>query len=253
MTPTQEGQERIKNYLLGLLSDEARQEIEQDILSNQEVLAEILMVEDDLTDEYVRGGLSPHQRTQFENHFLAPPARQENLRFARALNRYVTTHPSGQTFTDRTTGTWFFRNQARLIPVAAAVAVIVIAAAAALWFFIPRQTAPQTFATLTLSLTPNTRGEEAQLPRVKLPLGKDALKIFLKLPQSVTATRYRVQLVNTGGESKSLTISEQDAQSIAVEIPATQLRPGQYALNLIAVKADGTEQRLSGSYYFIAE
>jgi methionine-rich copper-binding protein CopC len=62
-----------------------------------------------------------------------------------------------------------------------------------------------------------------------------------------------VQFVNTAGESKSLTISEQDAQSVAVEIPANQVRPGQYALNLIAIKADGAEQRVNGSYYFIVE
>jgi len=252
MTLIQEGQDRIRLYLLGLLSDEARKEIETDILGNEGMFAEVLIIEDELTDEYVGGKLSPGERANFENHFLAAPERRENLRFARALNRFVKTHPSEQAPGNRSRRNGFLSNRVRLVPVAAAVAIVVIVAAT-LWFFFPRQTPPRTFVTLTLIISPSTRGDEAQQPRVKLPLEKDALKIFLRLPQPPAATSYRVQLLNTSGESRSLTISEQDPQSVAVEIPATQLRSGQYALNLFAIKADGKEQRISGSYYFIAE
>jgi hypothetical protein len=238
-------------YLLGLLSDEARKAIETDILGNEGMFAEVLIIEDELTDEYVGGKLSPDERANFENHFLAAPERRENLRFAQALNRYVKTRPSQQALGNRSSGK-LLSNRVRLVPLAAAVAIVVIVTAA-LWFFFPRQTAPRTFATLTLVISPSTRGDEAQLPKVKLPLAKDALKIFLRLPQPPAATSYRVQLRNTSGESRPLTISEQDAQSVAVEIPATQLRSGQYALNLFAIEADGKEQRISGSYYFIAE
>jgi anti-sigma-K factor RskA len=254
MTPTQEAQKIIRQYLLGALSDEDRERIEQAILTDGDVFAELLIIEDELTDEYVQGGLSADERARFENHFLTEPERQDNLRFARALNRYVATHPSAPDDADLPSGKWFPANQARFIPVAAAVAAVLMIAAA-LWFFLPRQPSPGTFATLTLSLTSNTRGDaQDQLQRVKLPLGKDALKIFLRLPNSMpVATAYRVQLMNSGGQSKSLPAKVQDAQLVFVEIAAAELPAGQYVLNLFAIKADGSEQRISGSYSFIVE
>lgn len=254
MTPTQEVQKMIRRYLLGALSDGDRERIEQDILTNGDVFTELLIIEDELLDEYVRGSLSDDERARFENHFLTVPERQEDLRFARALNRYVANQPSAPEDLERPKGKWFPTMQPRFIPAAAAVAVVVMIAAA-LWFFLPRQPSPRTFATLTLSLTSNTRGDgEDQLKRVKLPLDKDALKIFLRLPNSMTAaTAYRVQLLNTAGESKSLPAATQDEQLVSIEIPAAQLRAGQYVLTLFAIKADGAEQRISGSYSFIAE
>jgi hypothetical protein len=252
MKPMLEDQERIRQYLLGLLPDQAREAVEKDILVNDEMYAEVLIIEDELNDEYVRESLSPEERAQFESHFLAAPERQENLQFARAFNRYVKSHPSRQ-FTDPNHRAWFPGSQVRLVRVATAVAVVVMVAAA-LWFFIPRQTAPRTFATLTLIMNPSTRGDGNDLPRVGLPLGKDALKIFLTLPQSTpAAANYRVQLLTTAGESRSLAISDRNAQSVTVQIPATQLRRGQYVLNLFAIKADGSEQRISGNYSFIVE
>src|SRR6267143_3345918 len=89
MTPIQELQERIRRYLLGQLSDGAGEEMERDLLANEDIFAELLIIEDELTDEYVKGRLTPDERANFERHFLATPERQEDLRFAQALNRYV--------------------------------------------------------------------------------------------------------------------------------------------------------------------
>ena len=47
MTPTPEVQERIRRYLLGQLSDGAREEIEQDLLANEELFEELLVAEED--------------------------------------------------------------------------------------------------------------------------------------------------------------------------------------------------------------
>jgi hypothetical protein len=113
---------------------------------------------------------------------------------------------------------------------------------------------PPTFAIITLAIRPNTRDEGVQAPKINLPLGKDALRISLGLPNPPpAAVRYRVQLLGANDESRSLGIAGQDAQSVVVEIPGTQLQRGQYALNLFAIKADGTEQRITGSYYFTVE
>src|SRR5205085_9066264 len=116
--------------------------------------------------------------TNFERHFLATPERQQNVRFARALNRYITseadhelTRAVSQPFW--TTHTWVRR--------AAGVAAI-IAVAAVLWFLLPRSQAPKTFAALTLNISPSNREAGARSTRVPFPLNADALKISLQLP-----------------------------------------------------------------------
>src|SRR5260221_14008604 len=108
MTPIQEGQDRIRLYLLGLVSVEARKEIETDILGNEGMFAEVLIVEDELTDEYVGGRLSPDERANFESHFLAAPERRGNLRFSPAPNRLVKNHPGDQAPGKRRSKTLFF-------------------------------------------------------------------------------------------------------------------------------------------------
>jgi hypothetical protein len=247
MMPTQEVQQRIRQYLLGQVSGRAREEIERELLADDEVFAELLIIEDELTDEHVNGCLSPDDRANFERHFLATPERQEDLRFAKALNRYVTARTSERT--DLPLPRALSRPARRL---AAAIAVVVIMAGA-LWFFFVRQQTPPTYLTFTLTISPNTREEGVHATKVG-PLGKQTLRLLLRLPnQSPPAAAYRVQLLDTNGESRSLKTAGQDAQSVTVEIPAAQLRHGQYALRLFAINGDGTEQRVTGCYYFTVE
>jgi methionine-rich copper-binding protein CopC len=124
-----------------------------------------------------------------------------------------------------------------------------------LWLSLFRAPSPQTFAALTLTINvSNNRAEGAQASKVKLPLNASALKISLTLPERLpTAARYRVELENDNGETKGLEITEQEARSVTVVIPAEQLIRGQYALKLFTTKADGTEQRINGSYFFTVE
>jgi anti-sigma-K factor RskA len=247
MTPTQEVQQRIRQYLLGQVSGGAREEIERELLADDEVFAELLIIEEELTDDYVNGCLSPIDRANFESHFLATSGRQEDLRFASALNRYVTTRASARADLAKP---WILSRQARRL--AAAVAVVVIMAGA-LWFFFVRQQTPPTYLTLTLTISPNTREEGVQSTKVG-PLGKQTLRILLRLPDpSPPSAGYRVQLIDTNGEPRSLNIAGQDAQSVTVEIPAAQLQRGQYALRLFEIKGDGTAKRISGCYYFTVQ
>src|SRR5712691_2711185 len=89
MTPTPELQERIRRYLLGQLDDGARQEIERDLLTNEELFEELLVIEDEIIDEYLGGKLSAEERASFERNFLATPERHEKLKFGRAFDRYL--------------------------------------------------------------------------------------------------------------------------------------------------------------------
>jgi RNA polymerase sigma factor (TIGR02999 family) len=73
-------------YLLGELSEVDRDRFEDRYLADDTIYEQLLTVEDDLVDSYVRGELSPSQREHFERHFLSSPGRREKVDFARAFD-----------------------------------------------------------------------------------------------------------------------------------------------------------------------
>jgi anti-sigma factor RsiW len=252
MTPIQELQERIRRYLLGQLTDGAGEEMERDLLANEEIFAELLIIEDELTDEYVNGRLPPHERANFERHFLATPERQEDLRFAQALNRYIKADKNNK----QTAGVHppvFRYGQTFLFRAIAAVAVVAILLGA-WWIIRHRSPARMNLATLTLTISASDRSEGIRAKAVQLPRDADGLQILLQLPdQSVAAVRYRVELEHDDGEKKSFEAAASDRQTISVVIPAAELKRGLNSLKVFALRGDGKEQRIPGNYFFTVE
>jgi hypothetical protein len=132
----------ISRYLLGELTEEQQVEIEDRAFSDQEYLASITAVENDLIDEYVRGELSPAERQRFERRFLASAERRKRVEFARALGTVVSEAPGPEKKVVQDVRRWSWRESfyaflnglnpaARLAFVAASVLVI----AGAAWLF----------------------------------------------------------------------------------------------------------------------
>ena len=82
----------MRAYLLGTLDSALKAELEERILYAPEVYEELLIVEEELIDQYVAGGLSQSEQQQFETHFLITAERQNNLRFGKLLKRYLNSH-----------------------------------------------------------------------------------------------------------------------------------------------------------------
>ena len=78
-----ESKETLVRYILGELSQEEREALEQRYFVNDEVWAELQAAETDLIDSYLRNELSVPQRDHFEQYFLASPRRRRRLEFAR--------------------------------------------------------------------------------------------------------------------------------------------------------------------------
>jgi hypothetical protein len=85
-------------YLLGQLPEEEQLRLEERAFSDQEYLQNVLAVERDLIDEYVRGELSGVERRQFEKLFLASSDRRRKVEFARALVSVVSESPLSESF-----------------------------------------------------------------------------------------------------------------------------------------------------------
>jgi hypothetical protein len=80
----------IKDYLLGaeLDSDDLRR-IERLYFSDQSVMEQLELVEDELIEQYIRAELSPEDTRRFQEHFLSSPRNQERVRFFQNLQRLV--------------------------------------------------------------------------------------------------------------------------------------------------------------------
>ena len=75
----------IAQYLLGDLHEEQQVGIEDRAFQDEEYLATITAVENDLIDDYVRQELSETERRKFETKFLASAERRKRVDFARAF------------------------------------------------------------------------------------------------------------------------------------------------------------------------
>jgi hypothetical protein len=75
----------MRRYLLGALPESEQVALEQQFFADGEMLDHVWAVENELVDGYVRGQLSPAERQQFEQHYLASPGHRERVAFARTL------------------------------------------------------------------------------------------------------------------------------------------------------------------------
>ena len=262
-------QNEIRQYLLGQLSDEQQQAMERRFVVEDDIFEELEASETQLIDEYAAGELDEAARRQVEQHFMTRPGRERDLAFARIFRRYVNSRTDSRSGSkadsqsaakpanfyidhpnQRTAQAWC-ENSGWLLRAAATVAVVALIAAIA-WFALPRTSTPRTLATLNLTLSAGNRAEGVSASKVALP--SEGLKLVLRLPDGSTPTTgYRARLLSGDGEVKTLEIVDRDAQTVSAVIPAGLLKPGPYAVKLLTLAADGSEQPINGSYFFTVE
>jgi hypothetical protein len=77
--------QQLVRYLLGLLSPDQTDRVDELSVVDDDIAARLRVVEDDLVDAYVRGALSGDTLARFESHYLSSPLRRERVRFARSF------------------------------------------------------------------------------------------------------------------------------------------------------------------------
>src|SRR3990172_9249313 len=79
----------LRDYLLGGLTEDAKEQLERRFMTEDGDFQELLIEEEELVDDYVRDQLSEPDRLRFESHFLCTPERRRKLRFAATLREYL--------------------------------------------------------------------------------------------------------------------------------------------------------------------
>ncbi|HEY0429805.1 MAG TPA: hypothetical protein VGC76_18625 [Pyrinomonadaceae bacterium] len=75
----------IRRFLLGEMPADARTAFEERFVADESLFEQISVTEDELIEAYVRGTLSPAEKTNFEREFLSTETRRRRVRFARAM------------------------------------------------------------------------------------------------------------------------------------------------------------------------
>jgi hypothetical protein len=86
--PSPATEERLTQYLLGELSDSDSSDLEKEYFDDDAAFEQLMAVEEELMDEYVRGGLSPDRRERLEKR-LQLTQQDSRVKFARALSHWV--------------------------------------------------------------------------------------------------------------------------------------------------------------------
>ena len=244
MALNDQDQARVREYLLGRLSDDDQQEIEERLMVEDQLFEELEISKGELIEEYRAGDLEPHEKSFFEGNFLATPEGRQRQLFTVALdciaNPVSTKSPSMLQRLQAFFGGSFLPVAATVI---AAIAIVVIAGP---WF----QPLQRSLAvTLTNSSTRRASGEVIY-EEVKVGSDVGEIRLSLIVPQpSVPVATYRVELDDRSNKSL-LTPVSQDQNSVLVVIPAKQLLPGLYSLKLTAISPDNTEHKIPGDYLF---
>lgn len=238
----------VRQYLLGQLTDDQQQILEQRLLAEDELSQELEVTTEELVDEYLANELTPKEAEWFELHYLASPQGKHSLKFARTFQRYFSSQErKKRSWTEQLSYVW--NRQAMPLRAAAGLAAVVIVVGV-IWLARPPK--PRSFATINLTNSPSSRSVGGEVARIKLK--EDALRINLMLPApATTEVRYRAELIDGKGQMRTVEPIGQDARSVSIEISASWLTPGQYAITLSTISADNALQRIPGNYQFIIE
>lgn len=232
--------EVLRSYLLGTLEAEPRAELEERILSDPAVYEELLLLEEELIDQYVAGGLSKAERQQFETYFLITAERQKKLRFGQLLKRYMTSievpalsenvsvPQLNQTLPPRRFWTLLLF----------AVVIVVVMGISLLSWFALRKAAEQ--PTVVVQLAPSS----VETKGVTVP--PQGFNVKLELAVANTRfKRYKSELFreNKSVQTETLRIeSKGEQQIVPFTITGETLSPGDYQVKLSGVSDSGQDE-----------
>jgi hypothetical protein len=89
MNPQNDEEVLRKDYLLGQLSDQTREQVEERLLDDDDFVEKLSTTEDNLIDDYVFGALSESECKSFEENFVINDERRRKVQFAQSVDLYL--------------------------------------------------------------------------------------------------------------------------------------------------------------------
>jgi hypothetical protein len=236
--------DEVRQYLLGSLSEPARERLERRVLNEAEINEEVQAKEDELIDHYLAGKLNVEERSQFETHFLIPEERQKKLRFGRTLRKYLDSLPRSEAQDVSDSGRVRLRWLQPRPVLVASLLFICLGLLGALWVVNNRRLENRfTGQTLSITLDPgSSRANDGRIQRIAVPASYTYVEVQLGMGSN-EYSRYEVELsrerqpLNT---YKSLQAQTKEGRSVLiVSIPAPLLEPGDYIFKVSGTTNSG--------------
>lgn len=89
MKENNEDKTAIRRLMLGDLSEEEQQRIEERFITDDGYRESVLMEENELIEDYLEGALPEHEMKKFRARFLSTPTQRRKVKIARALKKYA--------------------------------------------------------------------------------------------------------------------------------------------------------------------
>lgn len=266
-------QETIRLYLLGETTPEDSSWLEGELLADAAVFQELLIVEDELIDQYLGDELTPSERQKFETHFLLAPERQQKLHFGRALRKYVNLVGESEPLEDDAAenladekpdvvkpppkrGVLSFLPFANPIVSYSLAAAILLIVGGLSWVMFNnwRQQRPQEPGNVYVAtLTPGLTRDGGEMKRISIAPGTDRVQLRLLLTSDEPQT-YRAEVLTS--ERASVVVIDdlkpqiQDSQRfITITFPIKILKHDDYQVRVGGRHADGSYEEI-GRYQF---
>jgi hypothetical protein len=278
MRETNQGREQIRRYLLGDLNEEARQQVEERIVTDGDYREVVLMVEEDLLDEFASNELSDKDRELFQRYYLATDRQVQKLRVTQVLKKYAADHvmalppvSSEPGLLRRLIDFARSRNRSTQILFAGALIILIIAGSWAGWRVwrsrnVSRDELARLNSPAALALPPDSTVAPVMLTRIQLRdispspnvvrIKPDTRIIRFQIPQVPKQyASYRVAVSAIGGPPLLVLegikrLNQQD--TLVVQFPATPFTNDDYRLTLQGVHDYGQTDEL-GEYPFRVE
>src|SRR5262245_27497594 len=88
-----EEQRMIRHYLLGDLDEEEYQQLEERLLTSPAFKTQVLMIEDELAEDYASGRLSASEQAAFRQRLLLTREQSQRFELLSALSAYAAQQP----------------------------------------------------------------------------------------------------------------------------------------------------------------
>jgi hypothetical protein len=256
-------QENLRLWLLGLLSQEQSESLEQRLITDNRVFEEISIVEDELIDEYLSDELSERERGAFESFFMNSSERQQQFKVGKAWRSYIEREdPFGRRQSDSKFQNLpsFAKQQpsflaslgAYRIPLTATLLILV---AGIVWVaFRSRSTPPGRSQAFVLEPAIQTR-EGGSLAQIVVPRDTQIVELHAKLPKGDSKS-YRATLSDADAnniltiDKPTVDTSRSEIDVVVVPVPTQRLKSGQYKLQLDILSPDGRTEN-AASYRFV--
>jgi|KBSSwiStaDraftv2_1062776.scaffolds.fasta_scaffold48474_2 anti-sigma-K factor RskA len=248
----------IRQYLLGGLDAGTREQVEQRLMTDRDYKEEVLIVEEELLEDYVSGALDHHERDLFLKNYLTTPLQKQKLRIAQALDKRATQNAprtagiSGSSnVITRLAGV--FRTRKLFLQLSWAALIVIFLGGTFLVFRIWRS-AHELQAELArlngsgsyllepgptvsqLSLSPLTLRDPGNLPTITIT--KETQVVQLRIPQAQSQPQTYQAILKNSDNKEVLSVSGLSVRSLdnsrmlVLHLPAVIFSTGDYLLTI---------------------